>query len=395
MSGCGMSTRPQRNKNSSKLQESATGSIGNTSYVSESATGSIGNTSYVSVISALHTEKNDESEILTELRNRLASSDYAVEELKCKVEEYEEKAKYYKSKYENQIMVNENLQKTITELINQIKNCNGKDVSSQTDPPQVCSQVSQTAVAYKNMKSNIQDTNTDRTNILKNDVKNVSNCNLMNGIIPTGSGQENDSNSNPQAIVNKTKTSLVEQASPPGIKRRILIVADSHGRGFTEELREMDSIRNYNVLTIFKPNACIENVVENLVPLTEGFNNDDCVIILGGTNNALRGRGVPLGEEGASSNNASKEGPPGDLTHPNLDKVKMKYPSTGTTTKKPKIHDDFSDLLDYTMLDSIEREKHRIEVDRFHPVIQKSQEGDLIQVGNPTIAELLNLDLRL
>lgn len=72
----------------------------------------------------------------------------------------------------------------------------------------------------------------------------------------------------------------------------------------------------------------------------------------------------------------------------------MKYPSTGTTTKKPKIHDDFSDLLDYTMLDSIEREKHRIEVDRFHPVIQKSQEGDLIQVGNPTIAELLNLDLR-
>lgn len=69
----------------------------------------------------------------------------------------------------------------------------------------------------------------------------------------------------------------------------------------------------------------------------------------------------------------------------------MKYPSFSTTTKKPKIHDDFRDLLDYTILDSSEREKHRIEVDRFHAVIQKSQEGDLIQVGNPTIAELLNI----
>ncbi|KAK9702720.1 hypothetical protein QE152_g29779 [Popillia japonica] len=120
MSGCGMSTRSQRNKNSSKLQQSATGNIGHTSYVS--------------VISALRTEKNDESEILTELRNRLAFSDYVVEELKCKVEEYEERAKYYKSKYENQITVNENLQKTITELINQIKSCNGCVLPNSSAP---------------------------------------------------------------------------------------------------------------------------------------------------------------------------------------------------------------------------------------------------------------------
>ncbi|GJQ73672.1 hypothetical protein Trydic_g14010 [Trypoxylus dichotomus] len=98
----------------------------------------------------------------------------------------------------------------------------------------------------------------------------------------------------------------------------------------------------------------------------------------------------------ASSNNVSKESPPGELTRPNFDKVKMKYPGMGvsSTTKKPKIHDDFSDLLDYTMLGSIEREKHRIEVDRYHAVIQKSQEGDLIQVGNPKIAELLNVEVR-
>ncbi|KAK9703962.1 hypothetical protein QE152_g28992 [Popillia japonica] len=91
----------------------------------------------------------------------------------------------------------------------------------QTDPPQLCSQVSPTAVSYENMN---------------NDVKNVLNCNLINGIIPIDSGiQENASNSNPQAVVNSTKTCLVEKASPSGIKKTILIVADNHGRGFTED----------------------------------------------------------------------------------------------------------------------------------------------------------------
>lgn len=95
----------------------------------------------------------------------------------------------------------------------------------------------------------------------------------------------------------------------------------------------------------------------------------------------------------ASNNNASKEGPPGELTRQNFEQVKMKYPTVNTTTKKPKIHDEFSDLLDYMMLGSIEHEKYRIEVDRFHPVIQKSQAGDLMPV-NPTIAELLNMEIR-
>lgn len=46
------------------------------------------------------------------------------------------------------------------------------------------------------------------------------------------------------------------------------------------------------------------------------------------------------------------------------------------------------------MLDSTEREKHRIDIDRMHPVVQKSMEGDLIRVDNPTIAELKGIEIR-
>lgn len=59
---------------------------------------------------------------------------------------------------------------------------------------------------------------------------------------------------------------------------------------------------------------------------------------------------------------------------------------------KPKIHDKFDDLLDYTMLDSGAREKRRLQVDRHHPVIVQSIEGD-DNVENPTLAEIRELDI--
>ncbi|KAK5641275.1 hypothetical protein RI129_009822 [Pyrocoelia pectoralis] len=62
--------------------------------------------------------------------------------------------------------------------------------------------------------------------------------------------------------------------------------------------------------------------------------------------------------------------------------------------KKEEEHDDFSDLMDYMMLGSAEREKHRIEVDREHIVIQRSMEGDLVRVDNPTIAEIKKIKIR-
>ncbi|XP_071052238.1 extracellular serine/threonine protein CG31145 [Onthophagus taurus] len=100
----------------------------------------------------------------------------------------------------------------------------------------------------------------------------------------------------------------------------------------------------------------------------------------------------------ASSNNASKEN--SETGNSAFEKVRIRGSST---TKKSKKHDDFSDLYDYIMLESIEKEKHRVEVDRVHPVVQKSDELEptdeqqqvlLALSENPTLGELKKIELR-
>lgn len=131
----------------------------------------------------------------------------------------------------------------------------------------------------------------------KNCVKSidVSNANLIDSAIPKieSNIRSNNVGCNLSLIdkINPNK-SMVQTSSTPGIKGKILLVALSHGRGLAEELRKRNSVCGRNVVTLFKPNACIEGVVENLVSLTSGFSSDDYVIVLGGTNNAPRGAGV-------------------------------------------------------------------------------------------------------
>ncbi|KAL3272813.1 hypothetical protein HHI36_014273 [Cryptolaemus montrouzieri] len=56
-------------------------------------------------------------------------------------------------------------------------------------------------------------------------------------------------------------------------------------------------------------------------------------------------------------------------------------------------HDDFSDLLDYILLDDYDREKFRTGVGRESPVLQKDFYGELVRTKNPSIAELKHIDL--
>ncbi|KAF2882537.1 hypothetical protein ILUMI_23636 [Ignelater luminosus] len=101
----------------------------------------------------------------------------------------------------------------------------------------------------------------------------------------------------------------------------------------------------------------------------------------------------------ASNNNASKESFPAETAGPttSFHKTTRRNEYSGKNTKSSKRkeeRDDFSDLMDYMMLGSAEREKHRVEVDREHVVIERSMEGDLVRVDNPTIAELKKIKLR-
>ncbi|KAF5285799.1 hypothetical protein FQA39_LY04260 [Lamprigera yunnana] len=95
----------------------------------------------------------------------------------------------------------------------------------------------------------------------------------------------------------------------------------------------------------------------------------------------------------ASNNNASIEttGPTSGLDKVAENKLRSKKEEI---KKKDEEHDDFSDLMDYMMLGPAEQEKHRIDVDREHVVVQKSMEGDLIKIDNPTIAEIKKVKIR-
>lgn len=63
-------------------------------------------------------------------------------------------------------------------------------------------------------------------------------------------------------------------------------------------------------------------------------------------------------------------------------------------SKRNKNHDDFKDLVDYMELGSVEKEKHRIDIGRIHPVVQRSEEGDLLRVDNPNVADLRGFEIR-
>lgn len=76
-----------------------------------------------------------------------------------------------------------------------------------------------------------------------------------------------------------------------GVKE-ILIVADSQGRDCSSMLKEELSGKlngNFEVCGIVKPNGKLKDVVEHISNLVEDFTKDDCVIVMGGTNDVEEG----------------------------------------------------------------------------------------------------------
>lgn len=76
----------------------------------------------------------------------------------------------------------------------------------------------------------------------------------------------------------------------PETKPRILILADSHGRSFGEAVRGLHRFRHYDITSFYKAGADLEDVVSDLESLASDFGRDDCVVIMGGSNNALKGK---------------------------------------------------------------------------------------------------------
>ena len=86
---------------------------------------------------------------------------------------------------------------------------------------------------------------------------------------------------------NESCVTLQEAAStkqPNRKARRVLILADSPGKGYSKELGSMLQDK-FQVTSIVKPNPKLKEVTSAVRELTQDFTNDDSVIILGGTNN--------------------------------------------------------------------------------------------------------------
>lgn len=68
---------------------------------------------------------------------------------------------------------------------------------------------------------------------------------------------------------------------------KVLILADSHGRNMSGML-ENELQESYNVSSVIYPNACLNQVVNDINNLTRTFTKKDFVIVIGGTNDLER-----------------------------------------------------------------------------------------------------------
>jgi hypothetical protein len=69
-------------------------------------------------------------------------------------------------------------------------------------------------------------------------------------------------------------------------KRNILLVGSSHGREVGPMLQKHPGTE-YVVTSIFKPNAPLANVAEDLRKLVKDFTKQDHIVIVGGSGNSL------------------------------------------------------------------------------------------------------------
>ena len=69
-------------------------------------------------------------------------------------------------------------------------------------------------------------------------------------------------------------------------KKKVLLLGSSHGRGVGPQLQESLGTA-YQATSIFKPNAGLSHVIEDLGSLCKDFTKEDNVVIVGGPGNSL------------------------------------------------------------------------------------------------------------
>lgn len=88
----------------------------------------------------------------------------------------------------------------------------------------------------------------------------------------------------PDRRVSVKKTSQNENTDRRRFKKKILIVADSHGRDMQRILSKCLNDVTVNVTSFIKPGAGMKEIAKGITEKTAHFSQDDVVILMGGTN---------------------------------------------------------------------------------------------------------------
>lgn len=211
------------------------------------------NTSY-SIITSDNTSENDskltEAEIIVDLRDRLAKLEFEKGELQERNMELVNKLAFYMNKSNGQSYYNDNPTFNTPSSNKCLENVNN-EVSTQTD-----------VIITKSVSvaANINDS--DEMYGEKFRYVRSNTCG---------------------SIVHYNRIGHLSD----GMTHRILIISDSHGRGYSKRLRNALP-DNFRILAFIKPNGTIDNVVENINAKVKDFGNADFVFVLAGTNDVGR-----------------------------------------------------------------------------------------------------------
>jgi len=87
----------------------------------------------------------------------------------------------------------------------------------------------------------------------------------------------------PLPMVSRGSSKNVKQTGKKDRKKKVLILSSSQGR-FCSNILQKKLGENYEVCGIVKPNARLTDVVDSAETLVRDFNENDCLIVMGGTN---------------------------------------------------------------------------------------------------------------
>lgn len=82
-------------------------------------------------------------------------------------------------------------------------------------------------------------------------------------------------------LIKNDKNELINEKKE--ILPRVLLLCDSHGRGLAENLNSLSGDK-YKFQVFFKPNATFSQIIVDAITLSNGFNDNDYLIVIGGTN---------------------------------------------------------------------------------------------------------------